>query len=320
MTARSIVDAKHRSFKVNEPRQDRRAQPRAQRSLRPSTRAALTSAAALILVIACSESSTPDTTSTFEGALALDTFPTSPDGVQATNDQGTVAPATVDAAGNFTIELSRGHSYELAVRSGSERISIVFPRASGQLSSKFDVTSGAARVSLGAVRYFAAAPPGGFALKSARLGSETAGEGADEADGEIGECVNGMIVGSGAVCVDDDGDVACEGEASDGDGECQDGIDATTGKACSDPAEPSDGDGECEDGTDSVTGLACTDPPDGSDGDGECENGTDSTTGQPCVDPEEDSVDPNGPMAIAEHNVPDQVGGCDEGGEEEEDD
>jgi len=246
-------------------------------------------------LLACSGSAAPDTTSTFQGALSVDTFPQRPESVQASNELGDLLRVPVTSGGDFRIELSRDHSYTLAVRWGTERVSVVFPRASGQLTSQFDVSSGAAVVSLGTVRYFAAAPPGGFFLKSAYgTSGQLASSSSDSADGEVGECVDGMISGTGALCVDDDGDVACEGDHSDGDG-------------------------ECENGTDTTTGLACVDPPEASDGDGECENGVDSSTGLPCTDPE-DVVDPNQPMAIAEHNVPSQVGGCDEGGGEESDD
>jgi hypothetical protein len=53
------------------------------------------------------------------------------------------------------------------------------------------------------------------------------------------------------------------------------------------------------------------------DGDGECEDGVDAATGAACVD---DDADPTGAMAVPEHNAPDDVAGCDEEGEEEDDD
>lgn len=54
-------------------------------------------------------------------------------------------------------------------------------------------------------------------------------------------------------------------EASDGDGECEDGVDAVTGEPCTDEdeegeeGEEGDGDGECVDGVDAVTGEPCVD-------------------------------------------------------------
>lgn len=296
--------------------QRRRVSPRARSSIHKDAFACGIAVLALgVAVGACSETGTPpDTTSTFQGSLSLDTFPTRPDIVQTTNELGAVTQVAVGPRGDFRIYLSRDHSYTLAVRSGADGVKVVFPRATGQLTSRFDVASGAAFVSLGAVRYLAAAPAAGFQLKGAHAVS---GQVADRADGEVGECVNGMIQGTGAVCVDDDGNVACEGAESDGESECEDGKD-TAGASCIDAPEGSDGDGECEDGKDASTGLACSDAQEASDGDGECEDGKD-TTGQPCTDTE-DLVDPTRPMAVAEHNIPDQVGGCDEGGGEESDD
>jgi hypothetical protein len=83
-------------------------------------------------------------------------------------------------------------------------------------------------------------------------------------------------------------------------------------------------DGECENGKDSKTGAACVDEPESavceqgadSGADGECENGKDSKTGAACVDaPDADDAldaDPTKPMAVAEHNAPDAVDGCNE--------
>ena len=293
------------------------------------------------LIVACSESSAPDKTSSFQGSLALETFPHPPDAVLATNEAGSTVQTSVANTGDFRMELPRDHRYTLEVGSGAERVTVVFPRTSG-LTSKFAVSSGAAVVSLGQIRYLSSAPGPGFFLKSAHV--MVGADAADVAQGQLGDCVNGLLAGSGAICVDDAGDVACEGDGSDGDGECKNGVDTATGLACTDPVESSDGDGECKNGVDSTTGLACTDPPDASDGDGECQDGVDATTGLACTDPSESSdgdgecengvdattglpctdaegsVDPHQPMAVAEHNVPDQVGGCDEGGGEEQND
>lgn len=52
--------------------------------------------------------------------------------------------------------------------------------------------------------------------------------------------------------------------------------------------------------------------------DGECENGKDAVTGAPCVDEQDDGetnddqADPAKPMAVPEHNAPDDIAGCKE--------
>ena len=92
------------------------------------------------------------------------------------------------------------------------------------------------------------------------------------------------------------------------------------GKVSCDSGDDNGADGECENGVDQ-NGAPCTDPAESADpgdpkgtSDGECENGVDQT-GAPCIDPPDDAegetVDPNEPMAVTDHNVPDDVGGCD---------
>jgi len=104
---------------------------------------------------------------------------------------------------------------------------------------------------------------------------------ADGADGADGECVDGYLAGTTTPCIDDDGDVTCVDDGED------DGEEHDDGEA--------DGDGECVDGIDSTTGAACVDEPDVID---------DAAAG---------------PVALPEHNVPDDVAGCgDDDGEHED--
>jgi hypothetical protein len=79
--------------------------------------------------------------------------------------------------------------------------------------------------------------------------------------------------------VDDDAVVSCGDVGADGDGECENGVDSTTGAPCTDPPEPTGG---------------------SSDG-----------TAAP--------VDPSAPMAVPDHNAPADVGGCDGADGEAED-
>ena len=102
------------------------------------------------------------------------------------------------------------------------------------------------------------------------------------------------------------------GSAGGGDGECVDGVEQGTGKACVDD----DAEVSCEIGDDDEQEGEHED--NASDGDGECENGVALTTGAACTD--DALADPSQPMAVAEHNVPDEVGGCAEGEEGDEED
>jgi hypothetical protein len=242
---------------------------------------------------ACSkEQSTGTSTSAISGALALKTFPKDATLVAATNEKGTSTSTAPDAKGAFKLVLAKGHTYKLSVIFADGSEPIVFPRSSGALDQSFKVSSGAALVNLGVVRHLDAAPQGGFSVKSLSTGG-----GATSSDGD-GECENGVDATTGAACIDDQGDVSCQADDAN--------------------EQDNHADGECENGVDSTTGAACTDPPEADDqADGECENGADVKTGAACTDPEEAS--PYAPMAVAEHNVPEEVGGCDDSGEESDD-
>lgn len=152
----------------------------------------------------------------------------------------------------------------------------MFPRASKRLDTTVRVASGAATVALGAIRHFNAAPTDGFTVKSSSSGATkpqtTSG------DGNVGECVDGFVKGTGAACADDDNKASCE----NGEGENDNGAD-----------------GECENGKDAKTGAACTDEQGGAEANDDAAS----------------DADPTKPMAVADHNAPDNVGGCNEGGD-----
>lgn len=198
------------------------------------------SAAALVLVTsACkSSSSKADPTSTVQGKLSTSSFAVAPTGVDAIDEVGARTHAAVAADGAFRLDLMKGHVYTLVVVGPKGDEPMVFPRTGGRLDRTFRVSSGASLVALGTVRHLDRAPDGGFVVRSGAAASggvkpATTGTGGD---GEVGECVDGQVKGTGAPCVDDDEKTTCEEgpEASDGDGECENGKDTKTGQACSD--------------------------------------------------------------------------------------
>ncbi len=255
---------------------------------------ALLMSGALVLTFGCGKDVSGGTDSTVAGTLVLDSFPTAPSAVEGLSDAGSVTTSEVTPDGGFRLPLASGHAYRLQVVLDGASEPIVFPRTSGTLDTTFAVTSRNVRVSLGHVRHFPSAPV------SMLLISSTNGVGAGGAggEGEVGECVNGVVQGSGEPCIDDDGDMHCEaGDWGGADGEHADG-------------NP----GECVNGTIMGSGAPCTNEPDVASGDGECDNGVDSVTGVACVDQgPENTVDAESPMAIAEHNAPEEVGGCGDG-------
>ena len=194
---------------------------------------ALTALAAL----ACS-SSKPSPNSTVEGKVAASTFALgAPTAVDAIDETGARTHAAVGADGSFKFEIAKGHVYRVVVLTPKGEEPLVFPRTGGRLDQTFRVSSGAALVALGNVRHFDKAPVAGFAVKSATPAPTTTTKSAG-GNGEVGECVDGTIKGSGAPCVDDDAKTSCEagaqGADDHGDGECENGKDAKTGAACSD--------------------------------------------------------------------------------------
>jgi len=226
------------------------------------------------------------------GQLVASSYAATPSAVTAVDESNHRFTSSVNEAGAFSLSLEKGHTYKLVIGHAAGEEPMVFPRATGRLDTTFKVAGGAAVVDLGGVRHFDSAPASGFVVYSS--GTATTSDGA-VGEGELGECVDGFIMGSGEACADDDGEVACE----DGEDDGEDGAD----------------DIECENGLD-PSGQACVDDDaDGAD-DIECENGVDPN-GQPCVD-EDDEADPASQMSVPDHNPPDVIGGCDEGGEEQE--
>lgn len=237
----------------------------------------------------------PDTTSTVSGQLAVDSYASKPSTVIAIDERGRRTVAQLDARSRFALSLEKGHSYSLVVVLGASEEHLVFPRGGGRLDTTFHVRSGAGTAWIGAVHHVvveaqtAFIAPGGDAVAISSIRSAVVGTApvpsSQTADGAPGECVDGIVRGSGQPCADDDAKVSCE----DGEGEDED-----------------EGEG-AEDGED-----------DGQDG--ECENGVDAVTGLPCNDAEETDAPATGPMSVAEHNVPDELGGCDDGDEGEHED
>lgn len=221
-----------------------------------------------LTLTACS-SSEQSKSSSFEGTVGA-TSGGKPSAIRATDEAGTLTRAQLGANGSFKLTLDKGHSYRLEVI-GTSVEPVVFPRASGSLDTVFHVSGGGARVTLGQLHHYDAAPTGGFAVIAQTRAALSTGAPVTN------QCVDGSVPGTGAACADDDGsEMTCE--AAD------DGAEAEDGEAA---------DGKCVNGKDSVSGLPCTDAPGGG------------------------AADPASPMTVPDHNVPGDVGGCDE---EEDDD
>ena len=243
-------------------------------------------AAALAILGGCKKktAAAPDTTSSVTGALTVASFPSTPSAIEAVDEKGTTVQAAVDEQGRFQLSLPAGHTYRFAVALAAGSEPLVFPRASKRLDTTVHIATGAATVALGAVRHFNAAPADGFTVKSSSGSSPTKPQTETSGDGNVGECVDGFVKGTGSPCADDDAKASCD----NGEGQNDNGAD-----------------GECENGKDKKTGAACTD-----------EQGGDTETNDDAAS----DADPTKPMAVPDHNAPDDVSGCNEGGDGESND
>jgi hypothetical protein len=236
-------------------------------------------AAACFVVAGCGGLATRST-STVSGSLLRDTFPNDPRSVTATDERGATITTVPNGDGAFKLVLPKGHRYRLAVVSADGSVPIVFPRNSGELDQWFRVSGGAAIVNLGSVRHLAAAPTTGFKMQALIAPADDA-----NASQGGGECEDGVDVATGGACIDDHGQMSCEANDEE---EEDDDVDGNF-----------EGDGQCENGTDATTGGACT-------------------TASAVESEAEEAASAESPMAIAEHNVPDEVGGCDESDDDDE--
>lgn len=199
-----------------------------------------------LAAVACS-SSTANPSSTVEGKVLTSTFALgAPTAIDAIDEAGTRTHGLVSLDGSFRFDIRKGHTYHLVALTAKGEEPLVFPRTGGRLDRTFKLSSGAAIIALGNVRHFDQAPAAGFSTQAAAPAATTTPKSTGGA-GEVGECVDGTIMGSGAPCVDDDEKTSCEGGVrgadDQADGECVNGKDAKTGAACTD----SDGEGDVAD-------------------------------------------------------------------------
>lgn len=195
---------------------------------------------AVLALAACSTSETKSapSSSSIEGQVVASSFKAVPIGLVAIDEAGTRTSIALGAEGAFKSELAKAHTYRLAVLLPGAEEPVVFPRTTGgRLDLTFKISSGGAKLALGAVRHFDAAPAAGFPVT--RAATECNEHEGDDGDGE---CVDGKDAKTGAPCKDDD-----DAEA---------GHDATKPMAVPEKsppndvsgcAEESDGDGEEDD-------------------------------------------------------------------------
>ena len=160
---------------------------------------------ALAAVGCASKTGAPVPPTTVSGSAALSTFPRGPTAVAATDEAGLTVSVPLGSDGSFSVSLPKGHTYKLALATATTAVPLVFPRQTGKLDLSFVLSTDGAAVRLGAVRYLAAAPTGGFKMLAATTATGSQG-------GSSGDCVD---------CVNDDQQTTCDssgGGGSEGEG------------------------------------------------------------------------------------------------------
>lgn len=199
-----------------------------------------------------SKTAAPAPPSVLSGTAALSSFRSSPSSLVATDETGRASRVALASDGRFSLPLTKGHVYKLALATSTSSIPVAFPRKSGKLSASFALKTDGAAIHLGSVRYLPAAPATGFKVTAAASPSPS---------GAQGDCVD---------CVNDDPKTTCE-DGSEGEAEAK-----------SSESESSSANAETNAGT--------------------------------------EQADPNQEMAVGDQNAPDDVTGCDKGGDEQDGD
>jgi hypothetical protein len=144
--------------------------------------------------------------------------------------------------GEFRLEVLGRESYRFAVvRGDGSSVPLLFPRAGGATNELLAVSGGTA-FDFGYLRYVAPFQATTVQVSTRSTSTELG------TDGEY-ECEDGIDPNTGAACVEENDEAeSCEGEDEEGEHEDED--------------ERDDDDVECEDGVDARTGLACEDEDD----------------------------------------------------------
>ena len=221
--------------------------------------------------------------------------------VRATRAGAVVAQAAIGPDGRFTLAVPAGAGYTLDFIHPGGTVALVFPRKTGVIEHRFDVTGGGA-FDLGVVRHVGDPSVRAYHFSTALMSLS-------EADDL--ECEDGVDAATGAMCVDDDEEELaglCGGgaEGEHGDGDEADGVE-NDGEENDGAGDEADG-VDCVDGIDAATGAACdggpaANPDDGEENDGE-ENDGEENDGE-----EEGGADATPTdAAVADHNLPSALG------------
>jgi hypothetical protein len=172
------------------------------------------------------------------------------------------------ANGEFRLEVLGRESYRFTVvRGDGSSVPLLFPRAGGA-TNEWLAVSGGTTFDFGYLRYIAP-----FQATTVEVSTRSSTSGGLGTEGEH-ECEDGIDPNTGASCVEENDEAeSCEGDDEEGEHEDEDERD---------------------------------------EDDIECENGVDARTGLACEDEDDDHVESSEEAALPDHVPPSGVGSCDD--------
>ena len=169
----------------------------------------LIAAACVATAAGCAPATPVD--STLSGTIAQSTFPAPVATITAVSDTGAVTAAAVDAAGAFSFDLGSGGTYRFLLSPDGKSTPLVVRTVGGRLETQLTVTSAAASVDLGQVRYWAGSSLTPLSV-SVVTGTTTSTA--------TGACVAGVIQGSSQPCSSGVATLVCAEDGDHGGGMC----------------------------------------------------------------------------------------------------
>ena len=243
---------------------------------------------------------------TVTGQIDTSSFGSPINTVQLLGGGNIIAEAPIGADGRFELAIPPGSGYQIVFASGNTATTLIFPRQSGTIDTRFEVLGGGS-FDLGTVRYI-----GDPRVQSYQFSAMSEKDADQEDDDEI-ECEDGVDPNTGAVCVDDDDDEVAgmcgveEDGYNDGDENDDSGDDDGDEDDDEESDDEDDDDVNCEDGIDSTTGLECDGGPDANADDDGDEDDDDDNDGDDDDGEESDDEVPSD-AAVADHNLPSSLG------------
>ena len=110
----------------------------------------------------------PESKQVVRGRVDVSTFPAAATRIELSQAGIIVQSVALAIDGTFLLEVPFGQNYSLHVTGDDSRVTLVFPRSSGDLDTTFDVLAGGSDFEMGAIRYVGDPTLGTFDVVSGR--------------------------------------------------------------------------------------------------------------------------------------------------------